>query len=198
MTDAKITRKNHDAMQLRILKGAAGIVETQGLEKLSMRNLAQALNLSVGTIYNYFVDINDLTLHINSETILWLDQALKQCVTSKTKNVPARLVDTYFDFMETHPERWRAIFMHYPPQDFDLPDWYIEIVDHAVQNVQELLSPYLEGSSKNDRRDIVVGLWATLHGLSMLDQQGKLKTISKDRSLRSIAHATINKTLNRK
>jgi AcrR family transcriptional regulator len=190
-----ITRKNHDAMQQRILSAATTIIETQGFDKLSARNLAQALNLSVGTIYNYFDDINELTLYINSETITWLDRALTSSIKPKTKNVPKHLVDAYFDFLETHPERWRAVFMHYPPKDFELPQWYIEIVDQVVQHVRDLLSPYLTGYSKNESRDITVGLWAALHGLSMLDQQGKLKTVSTERSVRDVAHVTVRKAL---
>jgi AcrR family transcriptional regulator len=188
-------RKKHDAMQHRILSAATMIVETQGIDKLSARSLAQAINISVGTIYNYFADINELTLHINSETIIRLDRALTSSVTAKTKNVPKRLVDAYFDFLENHPERWRAVFMHYPPKGFELPQWYIEIVDQVVQHVREILSPYLTGYSKTESRDITVGLWAALHGLSMLDQQGKLKTVSAERSVRDIAHVTVRKAL---
>jgi AcrR family transcriptional regulator len=195
MSVVKVQRKNHDAMQQRILLTAAAIVETQGFEKLSIRNLAHALNLSVGTIYNYFADINELTLHINGETIGWLDAAITTSITPKTKNVPRRLVDTYFDFLEKHPERWRAVFMHYPPKGFELPQWYVGIVDQAVHNVRELLSPYLAGHSKNESRDIIVGLWSALHGLSMLDQQGKLNTVSAERTVRDIAHATVRKAL---
>jgi AcrR family transcriptional regulator len=191
----KTARKNHVAMQHRILSAATMIVETQGFDKLSARSLAQAINISVGTIYNYFADINELTLHINSETIIWLDRALTSSVTAKTKNVPKRLVDAYFDFLENHPERWRAVFMHYPPKDFELPQWYIEIVDQVVRHVRELLFPYLTGYSKTESRDITVGLWAALHGLSMLDQQGKLKTVSAERSVRDIAHVTVRKAL---
>jgi AcrR family transcriptional regulator len=195
MNVEKTTRKNHDTMQRRILQAATGIVETQGYDKLSMRNLAQALKLSVGTIYNYFADINELTLHINSETISWLDAALVGSVSAKTKNVPRRLVDAYFDFLEQHPERWRAVFMHYPPKDFKLPQWYIKTVDQVVQHVRDLLAPYLAGLSKSVSRDITVGLWSALHGLSMLDQQGKLKTVSAERNLRDIAYVTVRKAL---
>jgi AcrR family transcriptional regulator len=194
MKPEKTARKNHDAMTHRILAAATTIVETQGFNKLSARSLAQALNLSVGTIYNYFVDFNELTLHINSETIVWLDRALMSSVTPKTKNVPMCLVDAYFDFLENHPERWRALFMHYPPKDFELPHWYIEIVDQVVQHVRDLLFPYLTGYSKNESRDITVGLWAALHGLSMLDQQGKLKTVSSERGVRDIAHTLVEAT----
>ena len=195
MNGIRVQRKNHDAMQQRILLAAAALVETHGFDKLTIRNLAKVLKISVGTIYNYFADINELTLHINSETIGWLDTALTTSITPKTKNVPKRLVDTYFDFLEEHPERWRALFMHYPPKGFVLPHWYMAIVDQAVRNVRSLLSPYLIGHSKSESRDIIVGLWASLHGLSMLDQQGKLNTVSAERTVRDIAHVTVRKAL---
>jgi len=182
-------------MQQRILSAAASIVETHGFAKLSARSLAQELNVSVGTIYNYFADINELTLHINSQTVSWLDSALVGSVTPSAKNAPKRLVDAYFDFLEAHPERWRAIFMHYPPKEFELPQWYIDVIDKIVLDVGELLEPYLEGRSKSQSRDITVGLWAALHGLSMLDQQGKLKTVSAERSARDLAHRLVEVTL---
>jgi AcrR family transcriptional regulator len=186
----KAEPSHRDTMRQSMLVAAISIVETQGYDKLSLRNLAQALSISVGTIYNYFTDINDLTLHINSQTVVMLDAALTRSVTARTKNVPR-----YFDFLERHPERWRALFLHYPPKDFELPQWYLDTVGHIVKHVRDLLLPYMAGYSEREARDITIGLWATLHGLSMLDQQGKLTTVSGDRSARKIAQATVSKAL---
>jgi AcrR family transcriptional regulator len=191
----KINRRNHGAMQQRILAAASGIIERDGFSELSIRNLADVLHCSIGTIYNYFMDINELVLHINGETVLWLDATLVGSVTGKTRNTPRAIVDAYFDFLETHPNRWRALFLHYPPENMRLPDWYMKIIDDIVLHVRGALSPYLVGRTKSEGRDITVGLWAALHGLSMLDQQGKLKTVSAERSVRALAHSLVHATL---
>lgn len=193
MAQLKVNRKNHDEMQQRILAAASHIIETQGFSELSIRTLAKALDCSVGTIYNYFADINELVLRLNGETVLWLDAALM--AAAQGGNVPRALVDAYFDFLEQHPNRWRALFLHYPPAEMVLPDWYMAIIDGIVRHVRGALEPYLAGLDAAQARDITVGLWAALHGLSMLDQQGKLKTVSAERSVRDIAHALVQAAL---
>jgi AcrR family transcriptional regulator len=197
MTTPKTQRKNHDAMQKRMLASAARIVERRGIEHLSIRNLARAMDCSVGTIYNYVEDINDLTLRINGETITWLERALMSCAETQDGDLPYNIVEAYFDFIAVRPKRWRALFLHYPPQNKKLPEWYLKIVGDIVLNVSAILSTYLNGHSKEETRDITVGLWAMLHGLSMLDQQGKLRNVSDNRSLRQIAHSAVTKALSR-
>jgi AcrR family transcriptional regulator len=188
-------RKNHAATQNRILDVACKLIEADGFDAFSIRNLADRLQCSVGTIYNYYKDIDTLMLHINGQTIALLDRALMAATALGGKPAPAALVDAYFDFLEANPNRWRALFLHYPPVKMRLPVWYTKIIDGIVSNVRETLLPYLHNASKQHDRDLIIGLWAALHGLSMLDQQGKLKTVSAERSVRQIAHVAVRHAL---
>jgi AcrR family transcriptional regulator len=192
-------RKNRTVTQKRILDVACEIIEADGFDNLSIRNMASMLQCSVGTIYNYYKDLDTLILHINGQTIAILDRALMAALEpgdrTSSKPVPVALVDAYFDFLEDNPNRWRALFLHYPPAKMRLPVWYTKIIDGIVENVQGALLPYLHTASKLHDRDLIIGLWAALHGLSMLQQQGKLKTVSAKRSVREIAHVTVHHAL---
>jgi AcrR family transcriptional regulator len=195
----RTNRKTRAETQKRILDAACEIVETEGFDTLSIRTLAGTLQCSVGTIYNYYKDIDTLTLHINGQTIALLDNALMAAIVPNGKlsgkPVPEALVDAYFNFLEANPNRWRALFQHYPPAKMRLPAWYTKIIDGIVSNVREALLPHLRKASRLHDRDLIIGLWAALHGLSMLDQQGKLKTVSAERSVRQIAHVTVRHAL---
>ena len=51
-----------DATRQRILDAARDIVLAQGFRGLSIRTIATAVDCSVGTIYNYFADFDDVVL----------------------------------------------------------------------------------------------------------------------------------------
>ena len=175
-------RKNHDAKQELIMEAARRIVEKKGIEHLSIRALAAKLECSVGTIYNYFVDLNSLILRLNAQTISLLSLALKQGTEKPASATPHALVDAYFDFVAAHHNLWHTVFTHYPPSKKQLPKWYTEIIEEIVGFAQTALG---------QNRNITIGLWAALHGLTLLDQQQKLKAVSSGETPRQIAHALV-------
>lgn len=190
----KKKRKNHDAMRNALLAAATRIVRSKGFSGLSVRNLADKLDMSIGTIYNYVADIHEVALSINEQTIRLLMAELDKTIAVHPTQ-PDALVDTYFDFLEANKKRWRALFEHYPPPGYAIPESYSAAIEQVVTRISIALAPRLATVDDATRRDITVGLWAMLHGLSILEQQGKLGRISGSQSLRQIAQATLAKAL---
>lgn len=188
-------RERHAATREHILKTARGIVHKQGFRSLSMRSLATAAGSSIGGLYYYFPDFDDLVLHLNAETVRRLDRALQQAYASPTPSTPAVLVDAYFDFVLANGADWSALFEHHLPSDYELPIWYRQVIDLAVGHAVAAFGPALSHLDVRKRTDLVVGLWAALHGLTSLERDGKLATVEGGSSARAIGHLLVQSAL---
>jgi AcrR family transcriptional regulator len=184
-----------DATRQRILEAARDIVLADGFRGLSVRTIAGAVNCSVGTIYNHFADFDDVVLHLNVQTLARLTETLQDEVFSHPDWQPAGLVDAYFDFLEQNDAAWRALFEHHLPRDYRLPDWYRKGVDELVGLVVEAFAPMLPDLGRQRRAELIVGLWASLHGLATLDREDKLSTVSAGSSARAIGQMLVRTTL---
>ncbi|GLS22306.1 TetR family transcriptional regulator [Labrys miyagiensis] len=184
-----------DATRQRILDAARDIIQQQGFRGLSIRTIASAVNCSVGTIYNHFCDFDDIVLHLNAETIARLDAVLEEAVFGQPDWRPSALVDVYFDFLELNNAAWRALFEHHLPRDYRVPDWYREGVDTLVGHVVAAFAPLLPHLSREDCAELIVGLWAGLHGLASLDQEDKLSTVSVGSSARKVGQMLVRTAL---
>src|SRR5215475_14604328 len=86
-----------------ILEIARGRMATKGLRSLKVRDVAEAADCSIGSVYNEFGDFDGLILTVNRETI--------QAMTTRLAQVPAEdpirhlhgLAATYLDFAAEHP-----------------------------------------------------------------------------------------------
>ncbi len=184
-----------DATRQRILDAARDIVLAQGFRGLSIRTIATAVDCSVGTIYNYFSDFDDVVLHLNAETIARLDAVLQEAASPRSTWRPSGLVDAYFDFLEQNDAAWRALFEHHLPRDYRLPAWYRESVDTLVGHVVEAFAPLLPQLSREECAELIVGLWASLHGLASLDREDKLSTVSAGSSARNVGQLLVRTAL---
>jgi AcrR family transcriptional regulator len=191
MKTAQASAEPVESMREALLAAATGVLEGEGFDRLSVRSVAAAAGCSIGTVYNYFADFDELVLHLNAETVKRLAAAMTAAAARRPQHVPRALVDSYFDFLEAEPRRWQAMFQLYPPKTYRLPAWYRRAVEAAVAAIAAALLPSLGAVAPRRRRDLIVSLWAALHGLSMLDQQGKLSTVAGAPPARSLAHLLV-------
>lgn len=179
----------------RILASARTLLEEDGFRALSTRTVAARAGCSIGTIYNYFRDFDDVVLHLNAETVTWLVDALADAAQVATADRPAALVDAYFDFLEAHEASWGALFQHYPPPGYELPAWYQAVVGRAVRTVIDALQALAPDMSPGEREGLVIALWAGLHGLASLDRQSKLSTVANGAQARQLGHVLVRSAL---
>lgn len=173
---------------------AAVLVRQKGFAALSARNLAQEAGVSPGTIYNYFRDTHELILLLNEETIRQLTGKLVEA-EGKGEGGPALLVGAYFDFMAANRARSRMLFEYHPPPGCKFPPSYKQAIEEAFERVGAVLSRHTGSADAQANRDLTLGLWAMLHGLSVLEQQGRLGRIAGRRSLRAVALSALSRVL---
>jgi AcrR family transcriptional regulator len=195
MTVTNPARDRQEAMRQRILDAARDILLSEGFRGLSIRTISASVGCSVGTIYNYFSDFDDVVLHLNAETIRALDEVLRAACAEPPVRHPAALVDAYFDFLHANDAAWRALFEHHVDAGYTLPGWYRSVIDMTVAHVVEAFGPLLPDMGQADRAELIVGLWAGLHGLASLDREGKLATVATGGSARATGHLLVKTAL---
>jgi AcrR family transcriptional regulator len=193
--DATSAAEKPAPIRERILCAARAMLEEEGFAALSTRSVAARAGCSIGTIYNHFRDFDDVVLHLNAETVGWLSAALDVATDQPAASRPAALVDAYFDFLEAHELSWSALFQHYLPVGYELPEWYREVIASTVRKVIEALQDLAADVSPAEREGLVVALWSGLHGLASLDRQSKLSTVTPGASARGLSHILVRSAL---
>src|SRR5215468_3201392 len=91
---------------------AQGIIALKGLKSLKVRDVAEAADCSIGSVYNEFGDFDGLILTVNRETV----QALAAQLAAVPCADPIRhlhgLAEAYLEFARTHANLLRSLFEH--------------------------------------------------------------------------------------
>ncbi len=170
-------RSDHTREQLHrmALAAARAIVAKEGLRGLSTRRIAKRLGYSPGTLYQLFVDLDDLILHLNTTT---LEALLKACDGINLSGDPEMALDDlaerYIHFVNAHPRLWSALFEHSLPRGKDLPDWYTGTVEKLLGLVVIALEPVIPSDTTKQREQEALVLWASLYGIASLASADKL------------------------
>jgi AcrR family transcriptional regulator len=174
-------RSIHTPDELRelIIDATTTIVEQQGLEGLSAREIAKRIGYSPGTLYNVFENLDDLLLIIEARL---LDELAERLAVTDASGSPEerlrRLVGAYFAFTQERPKLWNLLNEHRMPSGRMVPDWYSEKLDKLLVALEEALAPLLSESDPGTRRRHARTLWASVHGMTSLSTTDKLSHVT--------------------
>ena len=169
-------RADHTPEQLRelVLDAARKIVAAEGERALTTRRIAQDIGYTSGTLYNVFKDRDDLILALNGLTLDELFAAIRGTPRGGgdvEKRLRA-LARAYIAFVRAQPQLWSLIFEHRgaTPE----PDWYPPKVARVFGVMEETLTPLYGEAAKRDCAQAARMLWASLHGMCVLESKGAL------------------------
>ena len=181
-------RSDHSKDELKelILTSAREIVKKEGYRELSARKVASKIGYTVGTLYNFFNNLDDLILHINARTLDMLYEKLESEISGcrNTKNIEDavyKIGNSYIDFSYKYFHLWSMLFEHHFPRahGHKLPKWFQNKIDKLFLLVEEAFLPTLKNNRKAASRTAKV-FWASLHGICILSMTGKLDTIGAE------------------
>jgi len=182
---AKPKTKSSERRRQKILEDAiaAGtdIARVEGLAGLTARAIANRIGCSVGTLYNVFDSLDTLIIHLNGATFDALYEELKEIEPSNdVATTVQRFVDIYLDYVRKNPNNWKVIFDHVWPQDYPLPQWYIDKIHRLLTLLVDALAPLFPPGQGNEAKQAAVLVWGGLHGLQSLMSDGKLGFITSE------------------
>src|SRR6185312_10383808 len=120
-----------------ILEIARDLIASKGLRSLKVRDVAEAADCSIGSVYNEFGDFDGLILTVNRETV--------QALTARLVAVPAGdpvgqlhgLAEAYLAFAADHANLLRALFEHRMENDRPFPEDILRMVMQAFALMHE-------------------------------------------------------------
>src|ERR1700722_17387968 len=114
-----------------LLQIARDIISVKGLKEFKVRDLAEAADCSIGSVYNEFGDFDGLILTVNRETV----QALTARVAAVRAEDPIRqlhgLAAAYLEFASEHANLLRSLFEHRMENDRPFPEDILIMVMQA-------------------------------------------------------------------
>jgi AcrR family transcriptional regulator len=117
MPRTPLTETQVEAGRARIVEAALKIVGSRGLAALSMRTLADAVDLTPGALYRYFASQDEVTEAVFGGGGV-LDDRLLAAASSRVSDPKAvrQVLKTYADFAFEDEVRFRSLFLrHHGP-----------------------------------------------------------------------------------
>jgi AcrR family transcriptional regulator len=114
MPRTPLTETQVKAARTRIVKAALKIVGSEGFEALSMRTLADAVDLTPGALYRYFSSKDEVTEAVFGGGDV-LDDRLLATANSRVSDLKAvrQVLKAYAEFAFEDEVRFRALFLRY-------------------------------------------------------------------------------------
>ena len=158
------------------VKTAEDIISNGGIEAFNARKLAQETKYSLGSIYTYFKDINDLILQINAATLDKLYRRIQEAVIKESD--PASkifaITNTYFDFAAENEKLWQSVMNFEKTANRALLEVYQQKLDNVLRLIRETIRSQLKKGQEAD--DITNIIWASLQGLWVLQNKESFKS----------------------
>jgi len=166
-----------DAFRARLCAVAQKRFAKQGVDGVSMRQLADALGCSPMTPYRYFRNKEEILAAVRAAAFDRFASALEEAARKTRGDLRAggqAMGEAYIRFALGDPDAYRLMFDLSQPH----PDRYPELV-RASARARHMMSAALEALVKagifaGDPELLGYVFWATLHGLVVLHLAGKL------------------------
>jgi AcrR family transcriptional regulator len=166
---------------------ARDIIASKGLKLLKVRDVAEAADCSIGSVYNEFGDFDGLILTVNRETV--------QALTARLGAVPADdpirqlhgLAATYLDFFSEHANLLRSLYEHRMEDDRPFPEDILLMVMQAFALMHQPLVRLLPDRNPKDIALLARVLFSAVHGIISLGLEERMVAVPPDRLRQQVA-----------
>ncbi|WP_409253026.1 TetR/AcrR family transcriptional regulator [Bacillus sp. SCS-153A] len=163
----------------KIVDTAGKMADRNGMESVTIANLAKELQIRPPSLYNHIKGLDELKTILAVHALNGLYQDMKSATEEKEGDDAVQALGTsYFSFARKHPGLYEAALLAPDPRDNDVQEAGSQIVHLALETLK-----YLE-LSKEDALHAVRGMRSLFHGFASLEQKsGFGLDLSVDESL---------------
>lgn len=176
---------HHGNLKEAMLEAGFRFLESDGLDKLSLRALAKEVGVSPTAAYNHFADKMALMVEMKTEGFRRFDDYLRHAITQEQPSNPEDKVRclgrAYTAFAFEHYSIFQLLFSWTPD-----PGYFTEELTNSAacgenlmrETITELLRE--EGCELNHYQQSVASLssWSLVHGLTMLLKAGVIDAVT--------------------
>ncbi len=170
-------RSDHSREELKdlILASATRLVAEQGESALNARSLAADIGYSPGTIYNIFENLEQVSLHLATQTMRQLMDAGRVEMTAvEPREALRQLARVYFRFTRENANLWHLVRSRRWPDRSKIPSEYLRLMADVLAVVESAFATLLEPHQVEAKRSTALTLWASMDGISALSGGGSL------------------------
>ncbi|GAB3999272.1 TetR/AcrR family transcriptional regulator [Spirosoma daeguense] len=181
-----VERKEREREEMRklILEGAQTLFLTNGFDKVSIRNIADAIEYSPATIYLYFKDKNELFFALHQKAFLKLIEEFAPIASiSDPMDALIEMGRIYLRFAFENPELYDLMFiMTAPIETLACREDVWEDGHRAFGLVKQVVQACIDaGSIKHpDAEQAALLIWSTVHGLVALHLRKRMSMFETD------------------
>jgi AcrR family transcriptional regulator len=182
MTIAERKAKDKQNLKALILDSAKKLFLEKGIEQTTIRNIADAISYSVGTVYVYYKDKNAILHDLHTQGFMQLGGEMRvlAAVAEPMERLKA-MGRVYIDFALKNPDMYDLMFtvkapMAYLQAEKD-DEWNEGKGTFAVlqDTVEQCLSA---GYFKGHRAEpLTFTIWSTVHGMCALYLSNRVKAV---------------------
>ena len=183
MTVADRKAKEKQELKETILQGAKKLFVEKGVEHTTIRNIAQKINYSVGTIYVYFKDKNDILYELHTLGFLQLaaDMRVLFNVNDPMERLKA-LGRVYINFALNNTDMYDLMFSLRAPMEFLDADNKAEWDEgtnafHLLKTTvgECIAAGYFKGTELEATTFMI---WSAVHGMCSLHISERVKGVN--------------------
>ncbi|MGM0509435.1 MAG: TetR/AcrR family transcriptional regulator [Fusobacteriota bacterium] len=170
------------------------IVKEKGIEKLTVKKVADLAGYSVGTLYNYFDDLDELLFY---GIVSFFDDC-KEYVLKKVDNIHdpkekvVKLAIAYSEFFINNPNIYKLAFIKdikIPVEKISNKNYVPEIIKISSENLKKCAE---KGIIKEKHLEIILGLISnSIHGNLMFYIKKRTDITTKKEVLKKIKKEVI-------
>jgi AcrR family transcriptional regulator len=182
---------HHGDLGHAAVRAAKNLIDSEGLNSLGIRRVAEATGVSPAALYRHFENLEQLKAEVSAQIRSELGEFLKakrdrlSLSRNKTRNAVIRfesLAEAYIEYARKHPRLFEIAFLHCdekPISDFSDLAW--ELLHESIKELDEvgLLDKKIEFAAP-------MIAWSSVHGLAVLVAQRAILQREQDAALRQI------------
>ncbi|HLW58366.1 MAG TPA: TetR/AcrR family transcriptional regulator [bacterium] len=182
-------RRDRERLEMRhaILDAARGIAAREGWQAVTIRRVAEKIEYTPPTIYEYFENKEALLAEVSREAFRLLLDALRRARDAHGDPDGAfrAMGDAYWEFVWKHPELYQVISglggVNFCEPEHQHPHAEAREVFETFRGVVAAAVPPVDGAP-DDLEGKVLTLWSVFHGFIALLMAGRIPIEARDRA----------------
>ncbi|MEM7398928.1 MAG: TetR/AcrR family transcriptional regulator [Pseudomonadota bacterium] len=185
---AGIQKAKREEAARKLLEAAVACVAEQGIDALHVREIARRAGYSVGSVYKYYADLDEILIAVNTITLGRIKAVVGEAIIGKDDPMDRlkALARAYHSFALENRKLWEALFGHRLPDDRPIPE--IHLKENAAllavigQSLLEL-SPKMSAEQLEARKRTC---FAAVHGLVLINLENRFVGLSGEVFMREM------------
>ncbi|SFC74362.1 TetR/AcrR family transcriptional regulator [Flavobacterium phragmitis] len=182
MSTAERKAREKEALRALILKAAKKLFVERGIDQTTIRNIADEIDYSVGTVYVYFKDKNAILHDLHSIGFQELGSYFQDLFSIKNpKERLKKMGSSYIKFALENAEMYDLMFNLKAPMEFlensDTDNWDEGAVtfSYVKKTVEECI---VEGHfAEHNAEPLSFMVWSLVHGMCCLEIRQRTKGV---------------------